>query len=104
MFGYLNGMAVAFLHILQLSYEIRLTTKSARILFFSSSMTAYMFFVYFTSDLTAKMTSGIPPVPIRSFKDVLDMDLLVTVMKDDSNNAILARYSWYGSLHRLVLK
>ena len=47
---------------------------------FTTSMLTMLVFVYYSNDITAKMTAGSPPIPVRSFTDVLDLDYMVIVV------------------------
>ena len=50
---------------------------AAKFLIFSSALSYYLIFEFFTSDLTAKMTSQPAPLDIKSFQDVIDQDYRV---------------------------
>ncbi len=58
-------MAVSTLLVMQLSYDICARTLSSKILFLATALMAYLIYTYYTSDLTARMTSGPPPTSIR---------------------------------------
>jgi hypothetical protein len=51
-----------------------------------AGMTTNIIFTYYTSDLTARMTSGPPSTPIRSFQDVLERKYKVIVEDSTSNH------------------
>ena len=88
-FGPLNSVALVATMIMQLTYEVGVKSASARILFYITSVSAYLLFAYYTCDLTARMTSGPAPVPIRSFRDVIDRDYRVVVRGSTSNHEFL---------------
>ena len=53
-FGLLNSMALVATMIMQLTYEVGVKSASARILFYVTSVSAYLLFAYYTCDLTAR--------------------------------------------------
>ena len=65
-------MALVATMIMQLTYEVGLRSASARVLFYITSISAYLMFAYYTCDLTARMTSGPAQVPIRSFQGLIN--------------------------------
>ncbi len=64
-FTFLNGLAVNLLFLIQMGYSVVAFSLSSRILLFASGLMAYLVFSYYTCDLTARMTSGPPDIPIR---------------------------------------
>ena len=50
---------------------------SPRLLTLSLSSLTLILFIYYTTDITAKMTSGPPKIPIRTFDDVIKHDYKV---------------------------
>jgi ABC-type amino acid transport substrate-binding protein len=100
-FTMLNSAALSALLLFQLSYNVLIKSKSAMILLLLSSLATYIIFSYYTCDLTARMTSGPPDVPIRSFQDVLDRKYEVVVL-DGSSNQMFLKTSHEGSaMHKL---
>jgi hypothetical protein len=75
--------------LMQLDYGVVIRSLSAKILFLISGLSTYLIFTYYTSDLTARMTSGPPPVSIGSFQDVLNSGYKVMVLADTSNHIYL---------------
>ena len=71
-FGLLNSVALVATMIMQLTYEVGVRSGSARVLFYVTSISAYLMFAYYTCDLTARMTSGPAQVPIRSFQGLIN--------------------------------
>ena len=63
--------------------------------------------IYYTSDLTARMTTRPSPVPIRSFQDVIDGDYKVITRPGTSNHEFLKTAAvgsimhkfYYGNMH-----
>jgi ABC-type amino acid transport substrate-binding protein len=88
-FGIDNSFALSILLLLQLSYNVVIEKMSAKVLYFITSIMMYLIFAYYTSDLTARMTSGPPSTPIRSFQDVLEKKYKVIVMDSTSNHDLL---------------
>ena len=78
-FGFLNSVALSVTMIMQLTYNVAVRSPSARVLFYITSVSAYLMFAFYTCDLTARMTSGPAPLPIRSFQDIIDRDYRVVV-------------------------
>ncbi len=66
--GFLEGLQVAFLSLLQREVTIALDAVTIRMAFLTTSMLAYIMFSYYTSDLTAQMTYSPPSVQLRSFE------------------------------------
>ncbi len=86
----LNGLHASFMSLIQQSGDEfeRLclqTTKpnslSSRIAFLVANLSFFLLFALYTSDLTATMTAGMPPVTISSFHDVLANKLTVAYVK-----------------------
>ena len=64
-FTLLNAVAMSSLLVLQLNYEVLLHSVSARIIFLFATFMSYLIYTYYTCDLTARMTSGPPPLSIK---------------------------------------
>ena len=58
--------------------ETRLLAK--RFISLTASMVTLLVFIYYSNDITAKMTAGYPPHPVRTFQDVLDHGYRVIVV------------------------
>ncbi len=89
MFSPLNGMSVCILLLIQESYPLVMQSAAARLLFMTTAMWAYLVFSYYESDLTARMTSVPPSVPIRSFEDVITQDYKVLAVDSTATAAAL---------------
>jgi hypothetical protein len=106
-FSFLNGVALSILMLMQLDYGVVIRTLSAKILFLLSGLSTYLIFTYYTSDLTARMTSGPQAVTISSFQDVIDRGYKVLVLEDTSYHLFLktakkdsAMYKvYYNTMH-----
>ena len=66
----LSATMTAFLFIIQLG-ENNVKNLGKRMLTFTTSLLTLLMFVYYTTDITAIMTSGPPGIPIRNFEDVI---------------------------------
>jgi hypothetical protein len=88
-FGIENSLALSILMLWQLSYDVVIDKISAKVLFFIAGMTTHVVYAYYTSDLTARMTSGPPSNSIRSFNDVIEKDYKVIVHESTSNHVFL---------------
>ena len=71
-FGPLQSVGFTAMMLMQLSYNVSIRSTSAKILFMSCSIFAYIIFTFFACDLIAGMTTGPKEVPVKSFQDVLD--------------------------------
>jgi hypothetical protein len=88
-FGILNGVSLVMLMIMQIGYKVSIKTFSAKFLLLTTCATTWIIFTYYTSDLTARMTSGPADIPIKSFHDVKEQDFTVITMSDTSNHMFL---------------
>ena len=106
-FGIFNSLALPVILLMQLNYNVTVETVSAKVVLLSASLGLHLIFAYYTSDLTARMTSGPSPVPIRSFQDVLDRNYKVVTRPGTSNHEFLKTAAvgtpmykfYYGSMH-----
>ena len=62
---------------MQLGYDLPVQRQGAKALVFVSSLSLLLIFMYYESDLTARMTSEPPTLNIRSFQDVIDQEYKV---------------------------
>ena len=72
-----QGFAMMLRLFIQIGYDLPLQRTAAKLLLFSSALSYYLVFEYFSCDLTARMTSDPAPLNIRSFQDVIDQDYRV---------------------------
>ena len=63
---FMEGISISLKMLFNLDYKLNLNNPSARIVIFSGSFMGFLFYAFYTSDLTAWMTSNPPPLPIRS--------------------------------------
>ena len=72
-----SALSMAFLYAIQSGSHTNSKKLAIRILTLTMSILTLLFFVFYTGDITAKMTSGPPDVPIRTFEDVIMNDYKV---------------------------
>ena len=75
---------------------------SKRIISLTLSMTALLMFVCYANDITAKMTSGSPPHPVKTFQDVLDYGYRVIVVGKKSAPLFYLQSAKKGTAKRSV--
>ena len=97
-----EGFTMTALFLIQIgSHPENKSMAAKRILALVTSMLTLMLFIYYANDITAKMTAGSPPIPVRTFQDVLDRDYEVisvgtyyfTILKNSKNGT--AKHSVY---------
>ena len=66
-----SGIALVLLYSIQMGSHTITKTNSIRALTLVISMLTFLTFVYYTTDITAKMTSGPLNHPVKNFEDVL---------------------------------
>ena len=88
-FGLLNSVALSVILAMQLSYNVIVTSTSARIIYLSGSIMAYILFSYYESDLTAQLTTVSAKINIRNFQDIINKKYNVIVLYSSSNHEIL---------------
>ena len=72
-----SGFALVFLYNLQMGSHPTSKYMAARMLTLTVSTITMLFFVFYTGDITAAMTSGPAKVPVKSFGDVIAYDYQV---------------------------
>ena len=73
---------------------------SKRITALTTALLTLLVFIYYSNDITSKMTAGTPPTPIRTFEDVLDHGYKVIIV--GSYYYGLLRNSKNGSAKQVV--
>ena len=71
------GFAVVFLFAIQMGSHTNSKQLATRLLTLTASYMTFMLFAYYTTDITADMTSGPPGIPIRTFEDVIQHEYKV---------------------------
>ena len=75
----LSTIGTAYLLTIQQGNHCNVNQLGGRILMLTVSMLTLLMFTYYTTDITAKMTSVTPEIPIRTFEDVMDQGYKVIV-------------------------
>ena len=75
----MNAMGTAYLFLIQLGSHSNINGLRPRFLTLTTSMLTFVMFVYYSTDITSKMTSGQSDIPIWSFEDVIHYDYKVIV-------------------------
>ena len=60
----------------------------------------FMVYIYYTTDVTAEMTSGVPEVPVRTFEDVLEHGYNV-IVSSGYNEYLLSQAKEGTAKHRV---
>ena len=66
-----SGFALVYLYTIQMGSHTNSKQLSPKLLTLSTSFLTLLLFVYYTTDITAEMTSGPSEIPIRTFHDVV---------------------------------
>ena len=77
-----EGFAITYLFFLQQGDHPENGLLFKRILSLTTAMVTLLFFIYYSNDITAKMTAGSPTHPVQNFQDVLDHGYKVIVVGD----------------------
>jgi hypothetical protein len=88
-FSILNGLAVAALLFMQLSYTVVSNSFSSRILLLATAIATYILYSFFISDLVSRMATGMQPIYIKSFQDVIDGNYDVKVVASSASHELL---------------
>ena len=84
------------------SHPERRHMSAQRVLALTTSMLTLLVFIYYSNDITAKMTAGSPPIPVRTFDDVLERGYKVIVV--GQHHPTLLRESKTGTAKHSVYK
>ncbi len=85
--GYLSA---SVLFLIQLGATVPARSMASKGVIFVGGVGTYFIFAYYTSDLTAFMTSSPLPNPIRSFAGVLERQYQVVVVKGTASVRLLS--------------
>ena len=88
-FGFMNGIGVAFMFLVQHNYMLSVRSVSSRILHLTVGLCTYLIFSHYSADLTTMMTVGSHEPSIKSFSDVIKYDYDVITYKATSWHGIL---------------
>ena len=79
-----SNFALVFLYAIQMGSHTNSAMWSARGLTLTTSVLTLLMFVYYTTEITAEMTSGPSKVPIKTFDDVIHGNYKVITISDYS--------------------
>ena len=98
----LSAFSLGSLYVLQMGSHPNNTNQIAtKVLTLTLSVLTFMFFMFYTSDITSKMTSGPGDIPVRNFEDVIHHGYRVVVFNNflkmllDQSEPGSARYKVY---------
>ena len=66
-----SSLFLVYLYVIQLGSHTRAKMLATRLLTMVAAMLTFLIFVYYTTNITAEMTSGPPKIPVKTFEDVL---------------------------------
>ena len=66
-----SALATAYLYTIQLGDHPKLKGLKSKFLLMTMSWMTLLMFIYYTSEITAEMTSGPAKLPVRTFEDVI---------------------------------
>ena len=72
-----SALSMVCLYAIQMGSHTNSKQLAPRLLTFTMSILTWLVFAFYTTDITAEMTSGPPIIPIRTFEDVLHYDYKV---------------------------
>lgn len=75
-----SALGTAYLFTIQLGDHPQLKDFKSKFLLITMSMMTLLMFIYYTSEITAEMTSGPATIPVRRFEDVILHDYKVIAM------------------------
>ena len=101
-FSTIESFANTYLFILQQGNHPGGQLRGQAILSLTISMLTLVFFIYYSNDITAKMTAGSPPHPVRNFQDVLDFGYKIILV--GNLDLYLLHDAKNGSAKRIVYK
>ena len=100
-----DGVAMALLFFIQKGDHTGDEKHLAiRIMSLTMALLTLVMFIYYSNDITAKMTAGSPPHPVRNFEDVLDKGYRVIVLDWRSTSLGLLKQSKVGTAKNTVYK
>ena len=70
-------VALVYLYTIQMGSHTTADKTAARIASLTLSILAFVIFAFYTTDITAEMTSGPPTIPVRNFDDIIRHDYKV---------------------------
>ncbi len=76
-FGYLNGIALVVIAVIQRDYCIKVANNSSRLLFNVTCIFGFLIFAYYNAVLTSLMTSDPQMTSIDSFRDIYENNIRI---------------------------
>ena len=73
----ISYISLVYLYTIQMGSHTTANQAAARIISLTLSILAFLMFAFYTTDITAKMTSGPPEIPIKNFGDVVHFNYKV---------------------------
>ena len=70
-------VALVYLYTIQMGSHTTADKTAARIVSLTLSVLAFVMFAFYTTNITAEMTSGPPTIPVRNFDDIIRHDYKV---------------------------
>ena len=67
----ISYISLVYLYTIQMGSHTTANQAAARIISLTLSILAFLMFAFYTTDITAEMTSGSPKIPIRNFDDII---------------------------------
>ena len=95
-------IALVYLYTIQMGSHTTAKQTATRILTLTLSMLALLTFAYYTTDITAEMTSGPPKIPVRNFEDITHHGYRVILSSSYLKNILAAEKP--GSAKHMVYK
>ena len=79
----LKGFTMAYEYTLQLGEHPNVMSKATRLFTLTLSMLTMLMFTYYTTEITAEMTSAPPGIPIKTLEDIFLYDYKVIASDED---------------------
>ena len=95
-----DALGMVYLFTIQQGSHTERKNLSIRIMTMTMAMVTLLMFIYYGNDITAKMTAGAPPHPVKTYDDVIAYDYKVIIV--GFYHLSLLRDSPTGSGKRLV--
>ena len=99
----LKSMETAYLFMIQLGDHENGKNLGMRLLTLTMSMLTLLMFVHYANDITAKMTSGAPKIPVKTFDDVIHYGYKV-IVKSSYYKGVLAEAKSGTAKHQVYKK
>ena len=95
-------VALVYLYTIQMGSHTNADQAATRIITLTLSLLAFMMFVFYTTDITAEMTSGPPKIPVRTFDDIIHHDYKVVLSSSYLENILASEIP--GSAKHMIYK